>query len=88
MRKIQYLDSHAHLMGEEYQEDLQQVVQRSAAAGVDHIMIITLNKDEALRAIEFVKSNPEKYVIATGIFPEDAEHITEQNWKDFVEIAS
>lgn len=88
MNKIQYLDSHAHLMGEEYQDDLQKVVQRSTEAGVDHIMIITLNKDEALRAIEFVKTDPNKYVIATGIFPEDADHITEQDWNDFVEIAS
>lgn len=88
MGKIQYLDSHAHLMGEEYLEDLEEVVKRSEEAGVDRIMIITLKKEEALRAIEFAKSDPTKYVIATGIFPEDAERITEEDWNAFVEIAS
>lgn len=88
MENLHYLDSHAHLMGEEFKEDLQAVVQRGKDAGVDHIMIITLKKEEALSAIEFVKNNPGNYVIATGIFPEDAEKITEQDWNDFVEIAS
>ncbi len=88
MNEIQYLDSHAHLMGEEFQEDLEDVINKCNEKNVKHIMIITLNKDEALRAIEFVKRDPERYVIATGIFPEDVDKITDQDWNDFVEIAS
>ncbi len=88
MSEIQYLDSHAHLMGEEFQEDLEEVIQKCNDKNVNHIMIITLNKDEALRAIEFVKRDPERYVIATGIFPEDVDKVTEEVWNDFVEIAS
>lgn len=85
---IQYLDSHAHLMGEEFKEDFNEVIQRIHDNHIDKIMIITLSKDEALNAIEFVKSDPERYVIATGIFPEGCEKITEKDWNDFVEIAS
>ena len=88
MSEIQYLDSHAHLMGEEFQDDLGEVIQKCNEKNVNHIMIITLNKDEALRAIEFVKRDPERYVIATGIFPEDVDKVTEETWSDFVEIAS
>lgn len=85
---IQYLDSHAHLMGEEFKEDLDEVIQRIHDKHIDKIMIITLSKQEALDAIEFVKKDPERYVIATGIFPEHAPRITEEDWNDFVEIAS
>ncbi len=88
MNEIQYLDSHAHLMGEEFQDDLEEVIQKCNEKNVNHIMIITLNKNEALRAIEFVKRDPERYVIATGIFPEDVDKVTEETWNDFVEIAS
>lgn len=88
MKEIQYLDSHAHLMGEEFKDDLEDVVKRCEEAHIDKIMIITLTKEEALNAIEFVKNDPERYVIATGIFPEDAEKITEEDWNAFVSIAS
>lgn len=87
MNEIEYLDSHAHLMSEEFQNDLQDVIRRSEQSHVKHNMIITLSKQEALRAIAFVKKHP-NYVIATGIFPEDADKITEVDWDSFVEIAS
>ena len=88
MEDIIYLDSHAHLMSEDYSEDLEDVMQRCKEKHIDYIMIITLTKQEALRAIEFKKRDPEHITIATGIFPEDAEKISADDWNDFVEIAS
>lgn len=87
MSEIVYLDSHAHLMSDEFKDDLDEVIHRSEEAHVLRTMIITLSKEEALRAIAFQKKHPE-YVIATGIFPEDADKITEEDWNAFVEIAS
>ena len=88
MEDIIYLDSHAHLMSEDYSENLEDVMQRCKEKHIDYIMIITLTKQEALRAIEFKKRDPEHITIATGIFPEDAEKISADDWNDFVKIAS
>ena len=88
MEDIIYLDSHAHLMSDDYSEDLEDVMHRCKQKHIDYIMIITLTKQEAIRAIEFRKRDPEHITIATGIFPEDAEKVTKEDWNDFVEIAS
>ena len=88
MEDIIYLDSHAHLMSDDYSEDLEDVMHRCKQKHIDYIMIITLTKQEAIRAIEFRKRDPEHITIATGIFPEDAEKVTEEDWNDFVKIAS
>ena len=64
MEDIIYLDSHAHLMSEDYSENLEDVMQRCKEKHIDYIMIITLTKQEALRAIEFKKRDPEHITIA------------------------
>ena len=88
MEDIIYLDSHAHLMSDDYSEDLEDVMHRCKQKHIDYIMIITLTKQEAIRAIEFRKRDPKHITIATGTFPEDAEKVTKEDWNDFVEIAS
>ena len=87
MSEIHYIDTHTHLMGEEFKEDLEDVIRRTEENHVDRIMIITLNAKEAEAAIAFAKRDPHKYVVATGIFPEDLDHIDENDWKTFVQIA-
>lgn len=87
MSELHFVDSHAHIMGKEFEEDLDAVIERTVEKHVDRIMIITLTKEEALKAIEFSKRDPHKYVVATGIFPEDVTKVTDQDWDDFVSIA-
>lgn len=85
---IHYVDSHAHIMGEEFKDDFDAVVKRTEEAHVDRIMIITLSYDETMRAIEFASKDPHKYVVAAGIFPEDVPGVTDADYERFVKTAS
>ena len=58
MSEIHYIDTHTHLMGEEFKEDLEDVIRRTEENHVDRIMIITLNAKEAEAAIAFAKRDP------------------------------
>ena len=81
---IHYVDTHAHILDESFEEDYDEMLKRTEEAHVDRIMIITLSKDEALKAIEVKRKNPKKFSIATGIFPCD---VNEKDWDAFVQIA-
>jgi TatD DNase family protein len=87
MNKTGYIDTHAHIMGEEFKDDLDQVIARMDEANIDHVMIITLSYEEAQRAMDFSERDPERYRVATGIFPEDVDKITDADWDRFVKTA-
>lgn len=40
---FQYIDTHAHLDGEEFREDLQEVVQRAKEAGAKHVFVPSID---------------------------------------------
>lgn len=88
MSSIHYLDSHAHLLGEEYNEDRDEVVSKCLEKHVDRIMIITLSIEEGYQAIEYAKTNPSMFKVANGIFPCDIDEHTEEIWDDFVKLVS
>ena len=85
---MQFLDSHAHLMGEEYKEDLDAVVARLEQNHIAKVMIITLDNEETERAIAFAKKDPIRYTVAAGIFPEDVKKATPEYRRSFEEIVS
>ena len=87
MSELHYVDTHCHLMGEEFQEDLEEVIARCKEKHVDKLMIITLSLEETKKAIEFAKRNPENYKVAAGIFPEDVTKVDEKYWNAFFELA-
>ena len=90
MENIHYVDSHAHLMGEEFQNDLDTVLEKTKARRVDRIMIITLKEEEARRAKAFVQSQEGKGIdfrIATAIFPDEAGTYTEDDYERFEAMA-
>lgn len=90
MENIHYVDSHAHLMGEEFEKDLDTVLEKTKARRVDRIMIITLKEEEARRAKAFVQSQEGKGIdfrIATAIFPDEAGTYTEDDYARFEAMA-
>ena len=86
-KKKTYVDSHAHILSEEFQADLSEVEQRAADAGVEKILLVTTSASEAYRGMEFCGKNPERYALAYGIHPEDADLADEKVWDEFVRIA-
>ena len=85
---MNYIDSHAHIMAEEFQEDFDAVIQRIRDANITGVMIITTKADEALQAIEFAKTDPKRYRVAYGIHPEDIRTVTEADIARMEEIVS
>ena len=84
---ITYIDTHAHIMGEEYNGDFESMLQRCKDARIDEIMIITLKLEETRRALAFAKTDPNRFKVAMGIFPEDVCDITEEYWQKFQKLA-
>lgn len=88
MEDICFVDTHCHLMGDEYKDDIEEVLSRCKEKHVDKLMLITLSIDETKRAIKFVKRNPQNYKVAAGIFPEDVTKVDDAYWKAFTRVAS
>lgn len=86
-KKTAYVDSHAHILSEEFQTVLSEVEQRAADAGVEKILLVTTSAEEAYRGMEFYGRNPKRYALAYGIHPEDADDADEKTWDEFVRIA-
>ena len=85
---MKYIDSHAHILAEEFQEDFDDVIARIRDAHIEKVMIVTTKADEALQAIEFAKSDPERWQVAYGIHPEDVRTVTEADLERMEQIAA
>lgn len=86
MSELHFFDSHAHILGEEFNEDRMEMLDKCASKHVDRIMIITLSNDECRQAIEYARKDPQRFQVACGIFPLDVEKVTDEYWNEFVEL--
>lgn len=85
---MRYVDSHAHIMSEEFQEDFEDVIQRIKDNQIDKVMIITTRAEEALRAIDFAQKDPEHFQVAYGIHPEDIKKTSGKDIETMKEIVA
>ena len=83
---MKFVDTHAHILSDEFEEDFDAMLERCAAAHVDRMMIITLSNEETRRAIALKKTDPYRFQIAAGIFPEDVTKVDEAYWEEFVSL--
>lgn len=80
-----YIDSHAHLLSGEYDQDREAVMARAAEAGVSRIMIMCTEAAEARRAIALSREDPYRFQAAYGIHPEDVNDASGR-YEEFLEI--
>lgn len=88
MSQLRYIDTHAHITDEAFQADFTEVRDRIVNAGIDRVMIITLNPEETKKALRLKAEDPERYQVAAGIFPEDTAKITDESWESFCRTAA
>ena len=81
-----YLDSHAHILSEEFEQDFDDVLQRIRENHIEKVMIITTSAEEARRGLDFVQKDPEHFQLAYGIHPEDIRTVTEDRIREMEEI--
>lgn len=68
---IQFIDTHTHLDGEEYNEDRDQVVQRAKAAGVSHVFVPAIHLASVQSVMATCKRYPGFAFPMVGLHPEE-----------------
>lgn len=79
-----WIDSHSHMIFDEFKDDFDSYIQRALEANVKRIMCVCLNVEQ----LKYGYILQEKYPfldLAIGYYPLDIPKITEQDWKDLEE---
>jgi TatD DNase family protein len=76
------IDSHAHLDGEDFRDDLDAVLARAAAAGVRRIVAIGLWRAPGSfgNALELATTRPGTFSATIGIHPHECAQVPEADW--------
>jgi TatD DNase family protein len=71
------IDSHAHLDMEEFNEDLEAVIERAVDGGIERIITIGIDPESTVKAIDIASRYSFIYATA-GVHPHDAERATDE----------
>ena len=77
-RRAPLIDAHAHLDSEDYQSDLEDVVERARSYGVTSIVSIGIEPDDWPRTLSIAEHFPDVYP-AIGVHPNSADQADEAN---------
>ncbi|MEW5323387.1 TatD family hydrolase [Geobacillus thermoleovorans] len=80
-------DTHAHLNAVQYEEDLEQVIERARDEGVSHIVVVGFDRPTIDRAIELAERYPFIYA-AIGWHPVDAIEMTDDDLQMIEHLAA
>ncbi|CUA81027.1 TatD family hydrolase [Anoxybacillus suryakundensis] len=80
-------DTHAHLNATQFNEDVEQVIERARAEGVSHIVVVGFDRPTIQRAIELAERYSFIYA-AVGWHPVDAIHMTDEDLTMIEHLAS
>lgn len=85
---MKLFDSHAHLTDERFGNEVEEVLARAAAEGVEAVVSIASDPEDARRAMELAQaaSRPQVYATA-GIHPHVAHYCTPDSLADLRELA-
>jgi TatD DNase family protein len=81
-----FVDSHAHLFAKEFEHDLEDVLSRASAAGVDYIINPGTDLATSRRAIELAERYSQMYA-AVGIHPHDASKADDRAYLELEELS-
>ena len=82
-----YIDTHVHLNDKQYDEDLQDVINRALEAGVHQMVVIGFDQKTIKRAIELAEEYEFIYAVV-GWHPVDAIDCTEEDLQWIEKLAS
>ncbi len=83
------VDSHAHIQGKEFAEDLSVVIQRAQEAGVEKIIVVGGAGDLSsnVGALELAQSFPGLFS-TVGMHPHDAKDVSEEDFKRLKDLTN
>ncbi len=65
------IDTHAHLDGEEFRDDLPDVIQRACEAGVEKIFVPAIDLKSSKAILELCRQYPDRLYPMVGLHPEE-----------------
>jgi TatD DNase family protein len=82
MHRESLVDSHAHLDGEDFAGDLEAVIARARAAGLERIVCVGLwrRPGDFGNALELVARDPALFAATIGIHPHECARVPEADW--------
>jgi TatD DNase family protein len=83
--KITFVDSHAHLDFENFNQDRDAVIKNARLANIAAIINIGINIETIKKSIELAETYNFIYATA-GIHPHDSKNMKSDQWEEFVEL--
>lgn len=75
------IDTHAHLDGEEFRDDLPDVIQRACEAGVEKIFVPAIDLKSSKAILELCRQYPDRLYPMVGLHPEEVR----ADWREELE---
>lgn len=79
------IDSHSHICGSLLFPRFEEVIADAKTAGVERIMIVCTEVEEAKRAIEIAKENP-MFDVACAFYPNDVAKASKKDWEELEKL--
>ena len=79
------IDSHAHVCGSELYPGWREITAQAKEAGIERIMIVCRDMEEAERALELAAQEP-MFDVASGLYPNDILKIPYEEWGRQMEL--
>lgn len=83
---MNFIDTHVHLNADQYDEDLQDVIERAREKGVQKMVVIGFDTKTIERAISIAEADPDIYAVV-GWHPVDAIDCTEEDLQSIEKLA-
>ncbi len=80
------IDTHCHLYYEQFAEDLDEVLARAKAGGVDRAITIAVDRKTGEQCLDLVNRYPGQVYCALGVHPSECSKVTEEDL-DWIEAA-
>lgn len=80
-----WIDTHAHLASEEFNEDIKEVIERAKEVGVGTILLIGVGIKGGQEALALAKTDS-LFKVAVGFHPEEVDDIQEADWPIMLEM--
>jgi TatD DNase family protein len=80
------IDTHCHLTDPAFEQDLGQVIERAMAAGIEKIIIPSVNLETSRRAVELANKFPQLFA-AIGVHPEECDSFSDQEAAQLEDLA-
>jgi len=81
-----FIDSHAHLTSEQFDNDRQETIKRAIDAGVEYIVNPATDLNDSRKAIELAEKHPQVYA-CVGFHPHEAKKADESSLREIEELS-